>query len=469
MKCLIYCHKKGAEWASQYFSDAEAFMLPVGNKPLLEFFIEFCHLNEIKDIFIAQKNSSDEIKSYFEDGSKLDVNLDYIMFDEEPGLEKLIASNNELFSEDSLLIFDGFFFLEYKKSHLANNFLSQNKSWQSLSDSGNGLLFLKRPTSYKSKKVLNNFEAKHSLQVKNINSIKAYFDLNMNMVAGSARNYVMPSYNNEKGVFIGQNVEIMYDCKMTKPIILSDNIQLKRRSDIGPSAIIGNNSLIDSDTTVRNSVLFNSSYIGSHLEIDNKIIYKRCLIDPDTGAMIHIVDDFLVAEVNRDLITSVLSRVIEVFLIIFLLALQLPLYILLRPWVKCSYEKIEVWRDKSGTRKTSLKRFISKADTNANKLFIKFSLDKFTLLPLCIMRKLRLIGSAPRKANPESLRSIRELASYRPSAFSFSDMYGYEYNEEKRQVNELFYAKHTTVGLNVAIFFKTLIFNFFGTVNVRRH
>ena len=469
MKCLIYCHKKGAEWASQYFSDAEAFMLPVGNKPLLEFFIEFCHLNEVKDIFIAQKNSSDEIKSYFEDGSKLDVNLDYIMFDEEPGLEKLIASNNELFSEDSLLIFDGFFFLEYKKSHLANNFLSQKKSWQSLSDSGNGLLFLKRPTSYKNKKVLNNFEAKHSLQVKDINSIKAYFDLNMNMVAGAAKNYVMPSYNNEKGVFIGQNVEIMYDCKMTKPIILSDNIQLKRRSDIGPSAIIGDNSLIDSDTTVRNSVLFSSSYIGSHLEIDNKIIYKRCLIDPDTGAMIHIVDDFLVAEVNRDLITSILSRVVEVFLIIFLLALQLPLYILLRPWVKCSYEKIEVWRDKSGTRKTSLKRFISKADTNANKLFIKFSLDKFTLLPLCIMRKLRLIGSSPREASPESLHSIRELASYRPSAFSFSDMYGYEYNEEKRQVNELFYAKHTTVGLNVAIFFKTLIFNFFGTVNARRH
>lgn len=469
MKCLIYCHAEGAEWTRQYFSDVEAFMLPVGNKPLLEFFIEFCCLNEIKDIFIAQKNSSDEIESYFEDGSKLDINLNYIMFDDEPGLEKLIASNKELFSDDSLLVFDGFFFLQYKKSHLANNFLSHNKSWQILSDSGNGLLLLKRPCSYKNKKVLNDFETNHSLQVKNINSIKAYFDLNMDMVAGAARNYVMPSYNSEKGVFIGQNVEIMYDCKLTKPIILSDNIQLKRRSDIGPGAIIGDNSLIDSDTTVRNSVLFSSSYIGSHLEIDNKIIYKRCLIDPYNGAMIHIVDDFLVAEVNNDLITSVVSRVLEVVFIFVLFCLQLPLYILLRPWVKCSYEKIEVWRDKSGTRKTRLKRFISKADTNANKLFIKFSLDKFTLLPLCVMRRLRLIGSAPREATPESLRSIRELASYRPSAFSFSDMYGYEYNEEKRQVNELFYAKHTTVGLNVAIFFKTLIFNFFGTVNVRRH
>lgn len=468
MKCLIYCRSKGAEWTRRYFSDADPYMLDIGNKPLLEFFIEFCYLNGVKDIYIAQKKDSEEVRKYFQDGTSLDMNINYISFSKDLDLEEFIASNKELFREENLLVFNGFFFLQYKKSHLSDSFLPQDKSWKNLSESGNGLLFLKTPCSYSQKSKLKNFESSHLVQAKNFDGIKSYFDLNMDMVSGAARNYIMPSYNNEKGVFIGQNVEIMYDCDVIKPIMLSDNIQLKRRSSIGPGAIIGSNSLIDSDTTVCNSVIYSNSYIGAYLEIDNKIIYKRRLIDPESGEMIHVVDDFLLAEVNNDLFTSVVSRILEVFFIVLLFCLQLPFYIILRPLVRRGYEKVEVWRDKSGTRKITIRRFIPKVNTRTNKLFIKFSLDKFILLPLCVTRKLRLIGNAPRKATIDALRNIRELDKYRPSVFTYSDMYGYEDDEEKRQVNELFYAKHLSVGLDMSILFKTLIFNFFGTVYDRR-
>ncbi len=464
MKCLIYCREHGMEWIRRYFSDAEAYMLHIGNKPLLEFFVEFCVLNEVKDVHIVQKGLSNEIEDYFGDGSKWDMNLSYMGLDEELELEEVISSSKELFGKDGLLVFNGFFFLQYKKAHLSDSFLPQDASWQNLSDSGHGLLFLKHPCSYKRKKRLQHFEGKHFLQSKKIDSVKDYFDLNMDMVAGAARNYIMPSYNNEGGVFIGQNVEIMYDCEVTKPIIIGDNVQLKRRSDIGPSVIIGSNSLIDSDTSVCNSIVYCNSYIGTKLEINNKIVYKRRLIDPDSGDMIHIVDDFLLAEVRNDLITSVMSRVLEVILICFLFCLQLPLYIILRPWVKCSYEKITIWKDASGLRKTTIKRFISRADTNANKLFVKFSLHKFHLLFWCVTRRLRLIGSTPQETTKAGLQNVQELSNYRPSVFSYSDMYGCEHDCERHQVNEVFYAKHVTLALNGAIFFKSLIFNFFGTV-----
>ena len=469
MKCLIYCQDHGMEWIRRYFSDAEAYMLHVGNKPLLEFFVEFCVLNKLKDIYIALKAGSHEVEDYFADGSKWDISINYIAIEDEHELEELISSNKELFREEGLLVFNGFFFLQYKKAHLSDHLLTQNTSWRNSIDSGQGLLFLKQPCSYKRKSRLKQFDGKHFLQVKKLDSVKAYFDLNMDMVAGGARDYIMPSYNNEKGVFIGQNVEIMYDCKVTKPMILGDNIQLKKRSDIGPGVIIGSNSLIDGDTEVHNSIIYCNSYVGSKLEIDNKIIYKRRLIDPYSGAMIHIVDDFLLAEVRNDLITSVMSRVIEVFLLFFLICLQLPFYIILRPWLECSYVNTEIWRDKSGTRKITIKRFIYKVNTRANKLFIKLSLHKFHLLFACVTRKLQLIGSAPQEATEEALQNIRELSNYRPSVFSYSDMRGNEDNTEARQVNEVFYAKHVTIAFNAAIFFKSLIFNFFGIVHAKKH
>ena len=469
MKCLIYCQDHGREWIRRYFSDAEAYMLHIGNKPLLEFFVEFCILNDVKDIHIALESTSNESKDYLGDGSKWDISINYIELAEENTLEGVINSNKDLFSKENLLVFNGFFFLQYKKAHITNNFLAQDKSWEKLNDSGHGLLFLKNPCTYKSNKRLKYFAGKSFLQVKELDSIKSYFDLNMDMVTGAARDYIMPIYNNERGVFIGQNVEIMYDCEIAKPIILGDNVELKRRSKIGPGVIVGSNTLIDSDTTVQNSIIYCHSYVGSKLEIDNKIIYKRRVIDPYTGDMIHIVDDFLLAEVRNDLITSVVSRVLEVFLIAFLFCLQLPFYIILRPFIGGKYKKLEIWKDKSGMRKTTINIFTYKVNTRSNKLFLKLSLHKFHLLFLCMTRKLQLIGNAPQEATEEALQNIGELSNYRPSAFSYSDMYGYEFNDKRRQVAEVFYAKHITIGLNAAIFFKTLIFNFFRIVNAKKH
>ena len=108
MKCLIYCRPEGAEWTREYFSDAEPYLLRIGNKPLLEFFIEFCALNEIREVYLARDDSAQEVGSYFEDGSKWDIELKYLDTDYAAGLEKVLKRFKEL-TEDSLLVFNGFF------------------------------------------------------------------------------------------------------------------------------------------------------------------------------------------------------------------------------------------------------------------------------------------------------------------------------------------------------------------------
>ncbi|MDD5727863.1 MAG: hypothetical protein PHV59_04780, partial [Victivallales bacterium] len=417
MKCLIHCRYDGTEWVRNYFPDAEPYLLRIGNKVLLEFFIEFCALNGIRELYLVRSGDVREIKNYLRDGSRWDIVLKYPDIGITAGsLEELIRNSPELHN-DELLVFSGFFFLQYKKSHMDAGFLPQGEPWSNLTASGEGLLFLPQPESYREKDrmKLAPFDGKHCLQAKEFNGVKAYYDLNMDMVYGAARDYIIHSYSNEKGVFIGQNVEIMYSCEITKPVILGDDIQLKRRSRIGPNAIIGSNSLIDSDTIVRNSVIYRNSYIGSKLEIDRKIIYRQNLIDPETGAMIHIVDDFLLAVVRNDLFSSVVSRVLELLLLIFLFFLQLPFYLLLRPWVGRSFRTVDVWRDKSGLRIMRIKKFTPRSNTRTNKLFIKLSLHKFHLLPFCVLRRLRLIGSAPQPATPEGLANIRELTNYRPA------------------------------------------------------
>ncbi|MDD5697234.1 MAG: NDP-sugar synthase [Victivallaceae bacterium] len=468
MRCLIYCPDRGTEWVRRLFSDAEPYMLRIGNKPLLEFFIEFCALNGIKEIYISCERPSHDIENYFENGSKWDVSLNYLTFDQGSHLEKVLEARKKLFRADSLLVFNGFFFLQYKKAHLEADFLPRRQSWQNLTGEGAGLLFLRQVRDYKPGKTLEYFDGKHFLQAKKLDTVKAYFELNMEMVAGAARNYIMPSYSNEKGVFIGQNVEIMYGCEIIKPIILGDNIQLKRHSRIGPGAIIGSNSLVDSDTSVSNTVIYRNSYIGTKLEVDNKIIYKRRLINPDSGHVIDIADDALLAEIHNDTVPFFANWLVEVILVCLLFAVQLPFYLLLRPRLHGSYRKTAVWKDKSGSAELLLNRFVFRHSWRADKLFVKLSLHKFHLLPLCLTRKLRLVGSIPRPATPEALQNIRELANYYPAVFSLSDMNGCDYDDENCQVYELFYARHATLRLNLGIFVKTLIVNFFGMTHAQK-
>lgn len=52
-------------------------MIQVGNKPILEYSIDWCKKNEIKNIIICLNYLSNPIKKYFGNGKKFDVKIAY--------------------------------------------------------------------------------------------------------------------------------------------------------------------------------------------------------------------------------------------------------------------------------------------------------------------------------------------------------------------------------------------------------
>jgi len=53
-------------------------LLQIGDKPLLEHMINVLAENKIRDIFLVVHHREDQIKKYFEDGSKFNVNISYL-------------------------------------------------------------------------------------------------------------------------------------------------------------------------------------------------------------------------------------------------------------------------------------------------------------------------------------------------------------------------------------------------------
>ena len=76
MKAVILCAGKG-ERLRPLTNNIPKPMIPIDNKPILEYLILLCRKHGIKEIFISTSYLSELIKGYFGDGSKWGVKIVY--------------------------------------------------------------------------------------------------------------------------------------------------------------------------------------------------------------------------------------------------------------------------------------------------------------------------------------------------------------------------------------------------------
>jgi bifunctional UDP-N-acetylglucosamine pyrophosphorylase/glucosamine-1-phosphate N-acetyltransferase len=60
-------------------------LLPIGDKPLLEHMLNALVENKIRDVFLVVHHREEQIKKYFEDGSKFNININYLHQDNPKG------------------------------------------------------------------------------------------------------------------------------------------------------------------------------------------------------------------------------------------------------------------------------------------------------------------------------------------------------------------------------------------------
>ena len=66
-------------------------MLPVLNKPILEYIVNILSQNHVKELYIIVNNKNEMIRNYFEDGSEFNVSIDYICQNDLNGIASAIS------------------------------------------------------------------------------------------------------------------------------------------------------------------------------------------------------------------------------------------------------------------------------------------------------------------------------------------------------------------------------------------
>jgi NDP-sugar pyrophosphorylase family protein len=455
MKCLI--HSVNSTWVGRYFKEIPPPLLKIANKPLLEYMIDFAVLASAKDIRIVLETPSPLIEKYFDDGSNWGVQISYGLARPEDTLSRMLIKNKGFWKESDLLVLDGYFFLEYDRNITEYAFLKAPLTTRRIAGEGGQLMYCSRLELSKDIDAIqyqDYTKLEPEIKLHPLANIQQYYQLNMDTIKYKNKQYVLPGYNSEPDVFLGLNVETASSCRIEKPVMIGNNVQLKKMTLIGPSAIIGDNVIVDESSCIEHSVIYDNTYIGADLEFKKKIIYKNCLISPESGEMVQLTDKYLISKIESNRTPSIFRRFIHIIITCLLLVSGLIPFILIR-LVSLLFHGLPPRGDTYFINQN--KDLMSLAIyQQPPKGFIRWleyhlSLDKYPVLFYVLTGRLWLAGNQILPVNPENSRSLEEMSIYLPGVFSYSEMTGNSVNSLARQMDESYYSNHRTWGLDLKI------------------
>ena len=448
-------------WAAD-LGDLPWALLPVANRPLLDYWLETCTEQKIRMVQLVLGEGAEAIEKYVGSGERWNVDVEYVFARRSEGPVDYLKSIAESW-KDGLLYFGGPFFLRRRQGFRPGRFSELSSCCH---DGGDGPYFLYGKNGEETARLLEEGSASNRgleeihVHPYVIESVGDYFDINMKMVAGEFTRYVTAGFSTADQSAVGFNVRTPPSSFLRAPIIVGDDCRFGAMTTVGPHALIANHVIVDAFSELSECLVLSDTYIGRNLEIKNKIVAGNRVIDPKDGTAIEIDDSWLIAQNRPEMRTNDLLR----YMILWVLALGLSMlqvlpFLLLLPILLITgtarfanklhhdphrgYISLPVLQKKKN-RKSVVYR-----------LFRGLSLDRFPLIILVLRGRMFLCGQPPLR-HPQDDELVKEFKHYYPGVFCYRD-----YNRDSDLMTDaLWYAHIRSLFEDLKILVKALVSRF---------
>jgi len=137
-----------------------------------------------------------------------------------------------------------------------------------------------------------------------VDSVPAWHRLNMKLLGsgevGGVR-FVLPGYSAEPGAFIGRNVGMERGVEVKKPVLLQDGSWCARNVRLDGFCAVGRHSFVGARTRLERTIVGNDTYVGTDLELVDKIVVGHRVIDGPTGVWTDIGERGVAGALRPDL------------------------------------------------------------------------------------------------------------------------------------------------------------------------
>jgi len=97
-------------------------------------------------------------------------------------------------------------------------------------------------------------------------------------IAASTSGVIEKAVTLKGPVIIGKNTKIYSGCYIVGPVVIGDSCEIGPNACIFPSTSIGNNTVVHPFSEIRSSVIMNDVHIASNSHISHSVIGKGCII-----------------------------------------------------------------------------------------------------------------------------------------------------------------------------------------------
>ena len=447
MKALLFCPVRGNTWLRRYFPNYPVYLLPIANKPAIEFALDYCFLKGIRDVRIISDEESDVLRSQFRLVPGMDISFGGSSPDD--SLPRVVRRNKAFCRGCDLLILSGLFLPEYDKRKPGELSVGADEMKGCVYGGDTAWYLVGRDKLDSLPSDWSGFHDAGPVSGSPVPDIREYYALNMRLAGSDIDKYNLPGFSEGKNSFVGRDVRIPGSARVKPPVILGNGISFGSGVFAGPNIVIGDNCIIDNGTVIRNAVVLGNTYIGRGLEIDGKICCGKHIIDPESGIRIDVTHETVASEVEPDEYAGCPFH--QRVLAFILLLLQTLPYAVLRPFLEFHATLAECLTGHGGKRTVPLHGYVLPRDSFAGRLFRKLTLEKYHLLPYAAAGKMRLVGNCLLEANARNEQFIRDLPEYAPGIFSYSEFLGHENEPNQIELDEQYYVYAMNCWFNIKI------------------
>ncbi len=307
-------------------------MVPILNKPIMEYIIKLLKRNNIEDIAVTMAYLPDTIMDYFDDGSKWGVKINYFIEDTPLGTGGSVKNAQE-FLDDTFIVISGdaltdihinesINFHREKKSKATLilkkeenpleygvivtdqrgkiiRFLEKPSWGEVFSDTINTGIYILEPEVMDYYKKGDKFDFSKDLFPKllrddipiygyvsedywcDIGDIETYTKSQFDVLQGLVKiDELQDEYEEiQKGVWLERGTRYGEGVEFRPPVLIGKNSYIRNKAVIGPYCVIGRNCKIGKETSIKNSIIWNNSYLGNRVQCRGSIICDDVAIE----------------------------------------------------------------------------------------------------------------------------------------------------------------------------------------------
>jgi NDP-sugar pyrophosphorylase family protein len=333
MQAVIFADRRGLELAPLCDADCPA-LLPVANKPVLQYTIEDIAAAGIDEILLVVSDNADRIEKHFSTGSMWGVKIRYLLSRGEEPAEHFLWRHTSLLKPPFIAARG-----DMLRSSSCKAFMEASTAYDAAVVNAHidlhsaGLCLVREwpaqlpAVAWPQRLTSSELTAAIELQTDVFSalvSLNDFHSISLEIVRNPPNNLDQPGRYLKAGLRVERQSQIHPVSHTTGNVIVGENTSVHPSTRLSGPSIIGHNCYLDRGVEISNSVVMSGTYVGENLRVENAIVAGSTLIRVDRGSLVPIPDPMLLSDMEGE-ISSMLRQWPECIVAAVLLLLSIPL------------------------------------------------------------------------------------------------------------------------------------------------